>query len=247
MTLLEIVQDILNDMSGDEVNSILDTPESQQVSSIVKNTYYNIINGKTWPHLKKLTVLDGVGDTAHPNYLRLPTNVNDIEYIKYDCKTTTDTFDKYKDITYLSPVKFMEMITSRHSDETNIITITDFGGAKLYIYNDKSPTYATSFDDNYIVFDAYDSTIESTLQSDKSQIYALVEPEWSMVDDFIPALPTELFSQLVAEAKSTCFVSLKQSANEKEEQKSKRQRYRASARKSRLGEQVVFKSFGRFR
>ena len=38
-SLLEIVQTILLDMSGDEVNSIQDTEEALQVASIVQNTY----------------------------------------------------------------------------------------------------------------------------------------------------------------------------------------------------------------
>jgi len=43
MTVLEIVQDILNDIDGDEVNSIDDTLESEQVAQIVKSTYDAII------------------------------------------------------------------------------------------------------------------------------------------------------------------------------------------------------------
>ena len=39
MTLLAMVQDILNDMDGDEVNSISDTVEAEQVAQIIKTTY----------------------------------------------------------------------------------------------------------------------------------------------------------------------------------------------------------------
>jgi len=51
LTLLEIVQDIMNDMDGDEVNAISDTIESQQVAQIVKTTYLEMMANRNWPHL----------------------------------------------------------------------------------------------------------------------------------------------------------------------------------------------------
>ena len=41
MTVLEMVQDILNDMDSDEVNSINDTIEAQQVANTVRTVYAN--------------------------------------------------------------------------------------------------------------------------------------------------------------------------------------------------------------
>ena len=43
-TLLEMTQDILSNMSSDEVNSISDTPESLQVATIIKQKYYDIVS-----------------------------------------------------------------------------------------------------------------------------------------------------------------------------------------------------------
>ena len=54
MTLLEMVTDILSDMESDPVTSYLDTPESQQVAQMLQTTYYNIIDGRDWPHLYNL-------------------------------------------------------------------------------------------------------------------------------------------------------------------------------------------------
>ena len=53
MNLLEITQDILNDMDGDEVNSIDDTFESAQIAQIIKSTYYAIISNRNWPHTRR--------------------------------------------------------------------------------------------------------------------------------------------------------------------------------------------------
>ena len=43
MTLIELVQDVLNDLDSDEVNHIDDTIEAQQVAQIIKTSYlYNL-------------------------------------------------------------------------------------------------------------------------------------------------------------------------------------------------------------
>lgn len=245
MTLLEVVQDILNDMNSDEVNSINDTIEATQVSYIVKNTYYELIHGKDWPHLRRLMVLDGVGDTSKPNYMKLPTVCNSITTLRYNKRKTTDTYDKYEEVRYLDPQDFIRHTVTRNSSNSNIITITDFSGVKLFIFNDRAPTYWTSFDNDYIVFDSYDVEVDSTLQSSKTQVYASVEPTWTIDDDFIPDLPAEAFSLLVAESKSTAFNALKQVPNQKEEQKSTRQRRRISSKKSKVVDEISYKSFGR--
>ena len=43
-TLLEIVQDILSDADGDEVNSISDPVESEQCAKILRNEFKTIVD-----------------------------------------------------------------------------------------------------------------------------------------------------------------------------------------------------------
>jgi hypothetical protein len=50
-----------------------------------------------------------------------------------------------------------------------------------------------------------------------------MHPTWSHVDNAVPNLPEEAFPALVEEAKSTAFLALKQTANQKAEQKASRQ------------------------
>lgn len=245
MTLLAITQDILSDMNSDEVNSINDTPESLQVAQIVKTTYFEIIDGGEWPHLRRIMPLDALGDLTHPNYMKLPADVNKIYTIKYDCKKVTSTYSEYKTITYLEPLDFLDYVMQRKSNDSRVDTITDFSGVDLFIMNDVAPTYYTSFDDEYIVFDSYDSAIDTTLQASKSQIYVKRVPTWTHDDSFYPDLPPESFSLLVAEAKSTCFNAIKQMPNQKEEQKAIRQRRKISPKKSRVADEFTFKSYGR--
>ena len=42
-TLLEMVQSILSDMDSENVNSISDSVEAQQVASVIEDTFFNII------------------------------------------------------------------------------------------------------------------------------------------------------------------------------------------------------------
>ena len=85
MTVLEMTQDILSDMDSDEVNSINDSVESLQVAQILKTTFFNIIEGRDYPHFNELFQFDTVG-TSKPNYLKIPETIENVNWVKYDCK-----------------------------------------------------------------------------------------------------------------------------------------------------------------
>ena len=53
-TLLEMTQDILSNMSSDEVNSISDTTESLQVATIIKQKYFDLISRVNRPEHDQL-------------------------------------------------------------------------------------------------------------------------------------------------------------------------------------------------
>ncbi len=223
MTLLEMTQDILNDLDSDEVNSIDDTVEAQQIAQIVKTCYFELLGNRNWPHLRKLIQLEGLADTAKPNYLKLPDNLKELSFFKYETQRLADTKTLLNDVRFKEPDDFLRMISGRNSNNSNVETISDFSGSKLLILNDTPPQYWTSFDDVYLVTDAYDSAVDSTLQASKSQCLAYTVPTFTKVDDFVPDLPIEAFSNLLEESKSTAFFTLKQMANSKAEQKAKRQ------------------------
>lgn len=245
LSLLQIVQSILNDMDSDEINSINDTIESQQIASIVKDTYYQIINGETWPHLKKIFQLDHSGlGTAYPTYLKLPEDIVHLEWIKYNNALDLER-DKYEEVKYKTPIEFLEETNVRNSLNSNITVITDTSGIKINVYNDRKPQYWTSFDDVYIVMDAYNTDADSTLQNSKTQCYGLREPTFTLLDGFIPDLPIQAFSYLLAESKAACFMHLRQSPNAKAEQHSMSQRRRMSTEKWRAKGGITFPNYGR--
>lgn len=234
MTLLELVQDILSDLNSDEVGSISDTVEAQQVAQTVKTTFYNIIHDDNYPEHYNINTLTANADLNHPSYMQLPTNCLNIEWVMYDSHTTDDPAISYLEIPYFSPEKFLKRVLSRLSTDDNILTINDPSGVKLLIQNDKFPEYYTSFDDNTLVFDSYSAVDEDTLTAARSLIYSSTEPLWEMDDDFIPDLDANMFPLLLAEAKSLCFVNNTQSSNAKVEQVAKRHQSRKQSRMHRV-------------
>ena len=122
LSLLEIVQDILNDMDGDNVNSINDTIESQQVAQIVKTTYLEMMANRNWPHLHTAFNCTSYISTSYPTSLVLPETIKELKWIKYNKRTATDTKDKWEDLTYLQPEDFFHICAGRDSSASNTKT-----------------------------------------------------------------------------------------------------------------------------
>lgn len=222
LTLLEMTQDILNDMNGDEVNSINDTIESQQVAQIIKTTYLEMMANRNWPHLHTAFKCTSSADADYPTSLILPENIKELKWIKYNKRSSTDTKDKYEDIKYRQPEDFFNMCSGRDSSASNV-QIVLYSGVSLNIRNDKAPEFWTCFDDTTLVFDSWDSVVESTIQESKNSCWGVRNPDWTHADSAVPDLPSEAFSALLEEAKSTCFYALKETTNQKAEQKATRQ------------------------
>lgn len=246
LTLLDMVQDILSDMTDDEVNSISDTLESLQVAQIVKSTFFEIIGNKNWPHLRQLKSLSSLGDTNRPTHMRLPELTKELEWIQYNKRhINTPTRNSYEDVKYLSPDAFLRKTSIYNNTLDTVDVVTDFTGVVFHIKNDRHPEYWTSFDDEYVVFNSYNSALDDTLQETHSRASMFIEPGWSMDDTFIPDLPAEAFPALLAEAKSVAFARLKQAPDEKAEQQSTRQRRWLSRKAWRANGGIQLPSYAR--
>lgn len=245
MTLLEIVQNILSDMNSDEVNHISDTTESMQVASVVRDTYYELASNRLWPTNKQLITLTALSNSARRTHLRIPDNVAEVRDIRYNCKKITDTADKWTGIKQMSPDEFLDMSLARDISKTNVEYSTDISGLVLYILNDTAPTYWTTFDDEYIIFDSYDNDVDSTIQQSKIIAQADLTPDFRMEDNYVPDLPTKAFPFFLSEAKSVSFNTVKQAPNQKEEQRSRRQRIWLAREKWRTQDGIVRPDYGR--
>ena len=244
-TLLDMVQEILNDIDSDAVDSVDETVESEQVASILRSTYYAMMSNRDWPHLRRTIKVNAVGDSEKPTHIKLQDGIKELCFINYNKQKVGETRKRYESMEYLQPDHFLHKINSRNNDEANIRTITDFGGIELLIRTDAAPTYFTSFDDEYLVFDSYDSTVDTTIQQSKVQAQAYVMPEWDDADTFVPDLPENAFTALVEEAKSRAALKIAQKADQKAEQEAGRQNRWLARKARRVAGGIQYPSYGR--
>ncbi len=222
-TVLEIVQEILSDIDGDFVNSITDTEEAEQVANIVRSTYQSMMSNRNWPHMARTVNLTPSGDNERPTHMTIEENIKELISVYYDARGLGDTKLDYREVKWKEPDDFLRYVYGRNSDGTNTVTVDDPSGVRLLIENNKAPSYFTSFDDNTLIFDSWDSEVDSTLQAVKSLARAFIMPEFSLNDTHIPDLPEEAFTALIEEAKSRSSYRLKQQEDVKAEQDSGRQ------------------------
>lgn len=245
LTVLEMTQNILSSMDSDNVNSISDTVESQQVVDILKETYFELIARRDWKFMRDIDQLESVSDVTKPTKIKIPEDVNKIECVRYRVDLVDDTREKWRTLSWEDPCDFVHRLQRRDSSASNVESITTDEGTTLYILNDKPPTYWTSFDDEFIYFDAYDSDVESTVEQSRSSVISIKEPAWTSADTFIPDLPSNMFTLLLNEAKSTSHLMLKQQANPKAEQIARRQYIKLRELENRAMGERVHVNYGR--
>jgi len=218
-TLLQIVQNILSDMDSEDVNSISDSIEAEQIASVVRDVYYNMVSTRMIPEHQELVKLVSLSNSSRPTHFQVPDSVKRIDFIRYNVSTTSDT--EFKEIQYIEPLLFLTL----HQDGDNITTVYDVNGnTPLLIRNDQMPTYYTSFDDLHIVMDSYKSDTDQILAENKTQALGHKIPTFTISDNFTPDLDEVLFPYLLAESKSTCFSLFKSGVDQKIEQAARRQK-----------------------
>ena len=233
-TLLDLTQGILSEMDSDEVNHISDTIEATSVANLIRQVYYDIVDEQDLPSNRQLVALEGLGDVTKPNIMKIPDNVGQIDFIKYDNRTSIGGDVAYQKIVYKSVEDFINLSDGRSSSDTDISQVVNIdSNTKIIIGKVAGPNFWTSFDDEYIVFDSYDSTVESTLQSSKSLCYASVRPTFTVADDFDPDLPENLFNMLYTMSLARAFANQRQTLNPKAERQENRVRIRGQRNKWR--------------
>ena len=349
-TLLELTQSILSSLSSDEVNSIGDTTESQQIANIIETVYYNMASRAELPEHEGLIQLVGADDPNKPVMMTVPAGTSRISWIEYYDTNPSDgtsiqtdqygaysshdvntdlqnnstfqasypwtatststitigtgiqtfvvppnltiglgnrveilsgtttymsgyvtaynnsvvpitnppspatanlvinvtaisgsgtkstwtlnqinaptTAPGYKRVRVISPHDFIIRTSTFNTQESDVLTYNfiDQGNSFVMAYkNSVSPRHCCFISNQYILFDSFDSTQDSTLQGKKTLCWGWFIPPFVLEDNFIPLLSDYQFPLLLAEAKSLAFFELKQMVHSKAEQEAKRQ------------------------
>tara|TARA_R110002153_G_scaffold79825_1_gene203435 strand:+ start:3339 stop:4070 length:732 start_codon:yes stop_codon:yes gene_type:complete len=218
-TLLQIVQNILSDMDSEDVNSISDSVEATQVASVVRDVYFNMVSTRMIPEHKQLTKLTSLSSSARPTHFKIPDSVKIIDSLHYNISTTGGV--SFRELKYLEPLLFL---TLNSEGDSSVVVYDVKGNTPIIIRNDGMPTYFTSFDDEHIIMDSFDSSYSQTLTEVNTQAYCQKIPDFTVSDDYTPDVDDVLFPYLIAESKSTCFSLFKSGVDQKIEQAARRQK-----------------------
>lgn len=243
--LLEMTQDILTIMESDVVNSIGDTEESRGVAEIIRSTYFDLRSNRNWPDSKQLLKLESLADPERPTHMRLPENVTELLTLNYNKMKVGETQKRYEPLQWKEPDDFLRYSNQLNNTASNVKVVQDISGVELLIRTDKHPDCYTSFDDEHVVYDSHDSSVDTTLQASKVQAMGYVFPVFELEDSFIPDIPVEAFAGLQAEARSRCQYWFKDFRDAKSEQESARQQRWLSRKAWRVSGGIKMPDYGR--
>lgn len=201
-TLLELINDVLTSLDYELINTIGDTPESDRVARIIRNEYSKLMSRDEWPHLNVATELTALGDVTRPNFMQVPSTVANVDHIRYDITETGDTNKIMKTITfYENPQDFLDIIYSRNTGDSNVTVYNTSEGIPIWTITDQAPSFCTTFDDDIIVFDAYNPSEDTTLQASKSLVLGLRGQAWTESDSFVPPMPVNMVAMFTSKCK----------------------------------------------
>lgn len=246
-TNLQLVQTILSSMDSDEVDSVDDTPESLQVLAILRTVYYDIAALGQLPRDNDLFQLQASGDATKPVTMFIPAGVEEIEWLKYDYATFDQPATLYQPLKPLPLWEFINQVSGLDPSTSNITSYHHLVGSdnfKLYCRNDIPPCYYTTANDNTILFDGYDSTVDTTLQSSKTMGWGKKGFTWSDADGFVPPLDDVQSQRLLHEAKSLAFAELKQTQHVKAEKSARDIKIAQQSSKYKLPLQTAYDQLG---
>lgn len=220
-----MVQTILSSMDSDEVNSITDTTEALQVAYVIRSVFYRIASSADLPEHESVFNLTA-SSSSTPTVMYRPATVNRIDWIKYNKADLVFTDPLFTDIQFMPLKDFLDMQYQLDDSNTYVegfdVTVNTSDTFKVLCRNDKHPEFFTTFDDLTVLFDSYNSAVETNLQSSKSLGFGSLTQTFLLTDGFIPALDEQQFDLLLNEAKSWCHLEMKQMPHQKAEQAARR-------------------------
>jgi hypothetical protein len=220
---LQIVKNILSDLDSEDVTSIADSVEAQQISNVVKNVFENMCASRVVPEHNALVTFLDLNDLTRPTELGVSdTSVVAIKKIfSVEYNTGVSPNQQYKHLDFVEPEVFLSR--SPKNGTTGALSVPTLPyGIEVYVYNDREPSYYTSFDDTRVIFDAYNVANTTALEADDFRVFAQTLPVFPTVETDLIDLDETLVQYLLEESKSICFSLFKGGTDPKIEQQARR-------------------------
>lgn len=187
--LLEMVQDVLMRAGQDLVNEIDSTEDSNRVVTFIKNTWEDILNMTDHAAIKDVGQLEASGDVDLPCVMYIPDSWQRLVwekeggYLRYNKIRSGETRNRYRPVRFMELEEFFSMVFGRDNDDSNTDVMT-LDGEKYHIRTNLAPSYWTQIGDRTIVFDSFDNTVDTTLQSSKTEVQYFRSPSFTTSDTF---------------------------------------------------------------
>lgn len=237
LTLIEMVQHILSAMGSDEVSNYDDTVESYQVALLIKQAFYDSANELGLPEHESLYQLTASGDSNKPCIMFLPSTATRLDTIYYDNKVLGDTYSKMVQVDWMDWQDFLKMqtaLTSEASDVGSQVVTNNSQSFNIMYRSNAFPRYYTTTDENTLIFDGFDHSVDTTLASAKTMAYGAIYPSFTMSNAAIPDMDATQFPYLLAKAKTRAFSEIKQQTNQESAAESRKQKIIVQKRQNNI-------------
>ena len=124
----------------------------------------------------------------------------------------------------MQPCDFIAHLHARNKDDPNITTVINDDGVPLFIVNDKAPTRYTSFDEESLSFDAFETVRGVGNQIADTVTVGNIKPVPAFTDPTaVLPIPERMNSLILNEAIATANYRLRQTSDPRSERLARRQ------------------------
>lgn len=223
--LLEMVQLVGRSISSDEISTLGESIEADDIESVVLSVLEDITNRREWSwrqnQVRRGTPVGGTEVTS----LELPDDCDTLQVLRY-VNSTFDSPDRsYGEICYLFPEDFLALCEQQAAGVPGTSTVL-IGGAEIFVRNNMAPRFYTSFKQNVVTMDSYDAELDPTgVTTANSLLTCVVGLDTSTAAGnpaYVPDMPTKFFSLWLQESQAAASQQLRKMPNERAEREARR-------------------------
>jgi len=221
-TLLKMVQLVASAINSDEIDSLGETREANDIQTILEQSLNDLLTRRNWEFLRDKIMLLDAGTTVAS--LTIPDGVTSLQEVRYSSAKVLGDPKQHREIRYITPAEFLDMSNRQTPLSSNVEEITGPGGILLYVKTDAPPSVYTTFDESELFFDSYNIETDPTgLDPSNSIITATVSITTTSADPtWVAPIPERMFQVWLYEAFAMASTQLRQFDNPRFERMARR-------------------------